>query len=108
MSIKTQIQKAINTQRRITLLAKNLRTVQSATGTFREKEYGNYFNYRRVSPDTWAASIGASHEFYTDTGDFWIGVRLGKTVAYVVIDEDREGQAYWEKWNIIHVHGETG
>lgn len=107
MSIETKVQKAIIEQRRITRLAKNLIPVQSTTGTFREKEYGKYFNYRRVSPTTWNASMGATHEFYTDTGDYWVGVRLGKTVAYVVIDEDREGNAYWEKWYITHVRRES-
>jgi hypothetical protein len=67
-------------------------------GEFQEKEYGNYFTYRKTD-NPWAIQNNLMHE--VDVGDG--GVRFAnvlKTVAHVCIDEDSEGKAVLDTWKI--------
>jgi len=66
-------------------------------GEFQEKDYGKFFTYRKTS-NPWALSNGLEHEI-----DVLDGVRFADvkaTVAYVCIDEDLEGNALLERWEI--------
>lgn len=74
-------------------------------GCFVEKDTGNYFEYS-VNDDM------DMPNFYQFPHKVWVGgggvcgmtgyryAKVGKTVAYIVIDEDEYGEAVTEKWNL--------
>jgi len=67
-------------------------------GEFQECEYGNYFTYRYTS-NTWAILQGLPHE--VDVGDGGVRfARVLKTVVHLCVDEDAEGKALIDKWQI--------
>jgi cytochrome c1 len=69
-------------------------------GVFMEKAYGKYFSFR-LTKNKWATDQGIPHEI-----DVLDGVRYAnvmRTVAYVCVDEDAEGNAVMQKWNIKRV-----
>ena len=70
-------------------------------GAFEEKEFGNTFEFS-VNDD-----LGSEYPHKVWVTSFWLGVDHGyryatvkKTVAYIVVDEDDEGNAVVEKWDI--------
>jgi hypothetical protein len=66
-------------------------------GAIQEKEYGKWFTYHKTN-NPWALSHG--FEFEIDVLD---GVRfcnIKKTVAYVSVDEDAEGNPVVKKWQL--------
>jgi hypothetical protein len=66
-----------------------------ADGEFMERDCGRWFTYR-FTENAWAKAQGLLFEF-----DVLDGVRFAqilKTVAYVCVDEDAEGNAVIEKW----------
>lgn len=81
-------------------------TLPMVFGSFREKEYGNLFEYaeRRHGDDSFAPEM--PHIIYLNYGE----TRLAKvleTVAYVVVGEDENGPVI-EKWQIKnHNHYDT-
>lgn len=66
-------------------------------GEFQECDHGNYFTYRKTD-NLWAIEQGFMHE--VDVLDGVRFARVLKTVAYVCTDEDADGKAVFEKWNI--------
>ncbi len=66
-------------------------------GEFQEKDFGNYFTYRKTD-NPWALQNNLKHE--VDVGD---GVRFAnvlKTVVHMCCDEDAEGKAVLHTWKI--------
>lgn len=92
--------KLLEDQKTMKIRANALKPIERAGGSFRELDFGNFFDFRIVTPNSWNASKGASHEFYSEGYNRWIGCRIGKTVAYVFIDEDGEGSVIWDRWQI--------
>lgn len=82
-------------------------TVPMIFGCFREKEHGNAFEYaeRRHPDDNFAPEF--PHIIYVGNGE----TRLAKvleTVAYVITNEDDNGNPTIEKWQIKnHNHYDT-
>jgi hypothetical protein len=67
-------------------------------GEFCEVEYSKNFTYR-ASTNPWAISKGLKHEI--DVGfDSVRFCTIKRTVAYVCVDEDSNGDAVLEKWKI--------
>ena len=80
---------------------------QKATiiGIFDEKEYGNYFEFSHNDDDLlsyfgkeFPHKVWVTNASSDDRGYRYATVK--KTVAYVVIDEDDNGEPVIEKWNI--------
>ncbi len=69
-------------------------------GEFQEKEFGKYFEFRLAEPDSWGAI--ASFPYCIAVG--CLGetryAKVLKTVAYVVVDQDSNGDPIVEKWSI--------
>lgn len=70
-------------------------------GQFREADHGKVFEFaeRRWPDDTFAADM--PHVVYVGEGS--VEPRLAKvlkTVAFVVVDEDADGQPVIERWDI--------
>lgn len=70
---------------------------ESNLGDFQECDYGNYFTYR-FTDNPWALLNGLMHEI--DVGDGVRFARVLKTVVHLCIDEDIDGKAVIEKWQI--------
>lgn len=71
-------------------------------GCFNEVEFGNFFEFRNLSEDEFQPFDNYKQVVYTTNhGD---GnpryARVLKTVAYVVVNEDADGQPIVEKWSI--------
>lgn len=75
----------------------------SADGCFTEKEFGNDFEYVELdSKDTWDVWLmkqGCTHKIFVGCNAEMRGCKLLKTVAYILADEDENGNV-WEKWYI--------
>ena len=69
-------------------------------GMFREKEHGNWFEYR-LTEDEWALKQGLTHEIAIAYGEKRYA-QVKKTVVYVAVDEDEYGKAVIEKWSISY------
>lgn len=69
--------------------------LKDVLGIFRNKETGVYFEYRETS-DPWAISSGFKHEIFVLDGVRFANVK--KTVVYVCVDEDENGNPVVEKW----------
>lgn len=68
-----------------------------AIGEFQESTIGKWFTYRKTT-NPWALGNGFTHEI-----DVLDGVRFAsilKTRAYIVIDEDENGNPLAELWMI--------
>lgn len=75
----------------------------SIIGCFTEKEHGLLFEYSTNKGgfgalDGWPHRVYVSSNPINDSG--WRYARVLKTVAYIVVDEDENGDAIVEKWNI--------
>jgi hypothetical protein len=68
--------------------------------SFRDTEYKNYHWYRVGAPCEWSAERGATHTLVLDGDNGSRPLKLLKTVAYVGIDEDENGNIVWEKWSV--------
>jgi len=69
-------------------------------GAFREVDHGGLFEFAIRMPQhfgTWAG--GFNQIVYVGTGGYRLA-RVLKTVAYIVVDEDVDGQPVTEKWFI--------
>lgn len=69
----------------------------SEVASFVEKSHGHMHCVASVIPGSFAPE-GATHIIITRDGYRFI--KLLKTVCYVAIDEDSDGKAIWEKWDI--------
>ncbi len=69
-------------------------------GYFTEKNYGNDFEFKSVDCE-WLKEQGCTHEIAVGGvhGSPYRGAKLLKTVVYVLVDEDENGNV-WEKWDI--------
>ena len=84
-----------------------LYTTNKPVGEFKEKEFGHYFEYRlsdgtASGQGTWGIDNGFIHEIAVCDGSIRFA-NVKKTVAYVVVDEDKNGKPVVEKWNIKHM-----
>jgi hypothetical protein len=68
----------------------------------KEAQWGHRHEVREGAPCAWSAEQGATHTL-------WLGegpgkgtrpARLLKTVLYVGVDENADGNCVWEKWQI--------
>jgi hypothetical protein len=68
-------------------------------GRFKEADYKNGFNYKLTS-DPWAKQNRLPHAVdFERTGEVRFA-RVLKTVAYLAVDENPDGSAKLQKWNI--------
>jgi hypothetical protein len=76
--------------------------VNEIDGIFTEKEFGKPFEFVKGPGDAHGEEIGATHRIFVADVIGWPYryAKVLKTVAYVAIDEDDEGCAVWEKWDI--------
>lgn len=75
-----------------------------AMGSFTEKEFGKHFEFRLsdgTAPlqGTYGLDHGFQHEIAIHDGSIRFA-NVKKTVAYVVIDEDDQGNPVVAKWQI--------
>ena len=71
----------------------------TTVGTFQEKDTGNWFSYSARTCSNDFAPI----EDYPHIIDVLDGTRFArvlKTVAYIIVDENSDGDPVVEKWNI--------
>jgi len=66
-------------------------------GQFTEKEVGNYFEYS-ANDDDLRLCEDFPHKVWVADGYRYANVK--KTVAYIVVDEDENGQPVIEKWQL--------
>ena len=72
----------------------------AVTGQFIEYTYNHVFEYRPVDEDSWGLRNGFPYEIAIgDLGDTRYAKVL-KTVVYVVIDQDENGDPIVDKWKI--------
>jgi hypothetical protein len=73
-------------------------------GYFTEVTYGKIFDYRKGPETEYDRKQGATHVVYVRPSASVPHGRLPaivkKTVAYIAVDEDFQGNYKWEKWNI--------
>jgi hypothetical protein len=74
-----------------------MRSDKTNVGEFVEVSYGKVFTYR-LTHDVWALNQGYKHEVDVLDGVRYANVK--QTVAYVCVDEQADGTAVIEKWNI--------
>jgi hypothetical protein len=72
-------------------------------GSFVEKSVGNFFEFslnteENTFGEDYPHKVWVSSNPVNDSG--WRYARVLKTVAYVVVDEDAEGNPVVEKWDI--------
>jgi len=67
-------------------------------GQFKEKTYGNTFNYRATTTRLFGDEF--PHEIYVGPLGETRFANVKKTVAYIVIDEVDYGEPVIEKWHI--------
>lgn len=67
--------------------------------TFIDKNTGLQHWYACSPPTEWAAERGATHSLAVMHGNR--PLRMLKTVCYVGVDEDADGNIVWEKWGNI-------
>lgn len=74
-------------------------------GCFMEADRGNYFEYAVRPADTFAPADFAPdcpHIVYMN--DSYRFARVLKTVAYICVDEDEDGEPVYEKWQLKDHH----
>ncbi len=76
---------------------------QPVIGSFVSKETNAYFEYsdQPILHNQWAIDQGATHVVYVC--DVFCNTRAAcvlKTVVYIGVDEDENGNMVWEKWPI--------
>lgn len=67
-------------------------------GAFKELEYGKTFHYGTTT-DEYALKHGMFLEFVSEAGHRRF-CKVGKTVAYIAVDENPDGTPKLEKWHI--------
>jgi hypothetical protein len=72
----------------------------------REREFKKGHDVFDGAPNDWSAERGATHtlDCGSGAGRGTRPARLLKTVLYVGVDEDADGQIVWEKWNVTLVN----
>lgn len=68
----------------------------------KDTEFKNSHEFYTSAPCEWSEERGATHTLYCGAG-LGKGTRpakLLKTVAYVGIDENADGEIVWEKWSV--------
>jgi len=71
--------------------------------TFVEAEFKNEFYCTPIEAnETWAIEQGATHKWINKYGDFRF-LTIGTTIAFMIVDEDANGNAVKEKWSIKHI-----
>jgi len=69
----------------------------SVRGQFREKDFGLLFEFSRASE----TPFGKEYDMLVWVGhDMYRYAKVLKTVAYIVVDEDADGNSVIEKWQI--------
>jgi hypothetical protein len=70
-------------------------------GQFREYDHGVMFEYAERLPGMFPADFAPEfpHIVYVGNGEYRAAL-VKKTVAYLAVDEDADGQAVTEKWYI--------
>ena len=68
-------------------------------GCFTHAETDAYFEFGLHNPDAFTPFPDTPHVVFVD-GDTFRWARVLRTVAYVVVDEDADGNAVLEKWHI--------
>ena len=71
------------------------RALHGKQGAFYHSETNKRFDYHPTE-NPWHKEQGATHEIEVKDGTR--GAIVHKTVAHVIIDEDDQGRAVWEKW----------
>lgn len=75
--------------------------LDTVLGQFQHKETGKYFEFRKTVNDTVPGYEHYPYEvFVGPQAESVRFARILKTVAYIVVDEDEEGNAVEEKWPI--------
>ena len=64
----------------------------------KELDVGYVHTFKKGAPSAWAEAQGCTHSLCFMLHS--LGARLLKTVAYIAVDEDAEGNAVWEKWRV--------
>jgi hypothetical protein len=72
-------------------------------GQFQEKECGKHFEYRLAPVESWGALFGFHYQVAVGPLGEMRYANVKKTVAYVVIDQDDNGDPIVEKWQIKHI-----
>jgi hypothetical protein len=75
---------------------------ENPDGGFEHKETNVVFEYLNGPEYIWDAEQGATHSIFVRDGEIR-GAKILKTVAHVIVDEDENGNAVWEKWPIKHL-----
>ena len=78
----------------------------NACGSFKNTQYGTHFEYRvskglAPTQGDWGIKNGFKHEIAVCDGSVRFA-NVKKTVAYVLVDEDDNGDLVIEKWAIKH------
>lgn len=73
-------------------------------GAFKEKEYGKWFQFEANTPDGYLSPEDFPHRVWVTSNPIncqgWRYAKVLKTVAYIVKDEDENGNPIVEKWYI--------
>lgn len=72
-------------------------------GEFQELEFKKYFEYRLAPSESWGTTFGFPYQVATGSLGEMRYAKIYKTVAYVVIDQDDNGDPVIEKWQIKHL-----
>ena len=62
--------------------------------------YGKYFDFRPVTPESWGDTFGFPYEVAVGPLGETRYAKIYKTVAYIVVGEDDNGDPVVEKWQI--------
>ena len=69
-------------------------------GEFQEKEFGKYFEFSVAESDSWGATFGFPYRVAVGCLGETRYAKVLKTVAYVVVNQDDNGDPIVEKWQI--------
>ena len=78
------------------------RDATNPVGQFQEKEFKQHFEYTTAEPDSWGDTFGFPYSVAVGPLGETRFAKVLKTVAYVVVDEDQNGDPVIEKWQIKH------
>jgi hypothetical protein len=69
-------------------------------GEFQEKEFKQHFEFKQTEPDSWGDLFGFPYRVAVGPLGETRYAKISKTVAYVVVDQDDNGDPVLEKWQI--------
>lgn len=69
-------------------------------GEFQELEFKKYFEFKAADADSWGSKKGYPYQIAVGPLGETRFADIKKTVVYVVIDEDENGNPVTEKWAI--------